>query len=230
MRPRLEVPYNPLDKPHLAESVVAALLGRDLEPLPPDVTFLGAGIYAIYYTGDFPAYSPIAAQNRRGRYAQPIYVGKATPPGGRRGGIGEGPVESATIYGRLRQHAASIEQAGNLDLTDFACRYLVLDDVWISLGENLLIERFRPLWNVVVDGFGNHTPGRGRLGQRRSAWDVLHPGRAWAQLVQPHGLTEAALRDRIAAFLDPPAPVEPQRRPPRPTTLPLFAQDNGGVV
>jgi hypothetical protein len=44
-----------------------------------------------------------------------------------------------------------------------------------------LIRRYRPLWNTVVDGFGNHDPGAGRYNQARSEWDVLHPGRLWAE-------------------------------------------------
>jgi len=38
-----------------------------------------------------------------------------------------------------------------------------------------------PLWNTVIDGFGNHDPGAGRYNQAKSAWDVLHPGRPWAE-------------------------------------------------
>jgi hypothetical protein len=44
-----------------------------------------------------------------------------------------------------------------------------------------LIRRYAPLWNSVVDGFGNHDPGKGRYNQARSEWDVLHPGRPWAE-------------------------------------------------
>ena len=44
-----------------------------------------------------------------------------------------------------------------------------------------LIRRFEPLWNTVIDGFGNHTPGVGRFDQAKSGWDVLHPGRTWAE-------------------------------------------------
>lgn len=43
--------------------------------LPPE-PFIGAGIYAIYYVGDFEAYRPNAAANRDGNYQWPIYVGK----------------------------------------------------------------------------------------------------------------------------------------------------------
>jgi Eco29kI-like restriction endonuclease len=86
---------------------------------------------------------------------------------------------------RLAEHAESISLAENLNLEDFFCRYLAVDDIWIPLGENLLIEMFSPLWNRLIDGFGNHDPGRGRYQGRTPAWNVLHPGRSWAKKLQP---------------------------------------------
>jgi len=53
--------------------------------------------------------------------------------------------------------------------------------VFIPLGESLLISHYRPLWNAVVDGFGNHPPGSGRSTGKKPMWDVLHPGRSWAE-------------------------------------------------
>lgn len=50
----------------------------------------------------------------------------------------------------------------------------------ISTIEAALIKLNQPLWNVVVDGFGNHDPGRGRYEQAKSDWYVIHPGRLWA--------------------------------------------------
>jgi len=44
-----------------------------------------------------------------------------------------------------------------------------------------MIRKYRPLWNMVIDGFGNHDPGAGRYDQAKSEWDVLHPGRGWAE-------------------------------------------------
>ncbi len=32
--------------------------------------------------------------------------------------------------------------------------------------------------NKIIDGFGNHDPGKGRYNQLRSRWDKLHPGRS----------------------------------------------------
>ena len=50
----------------------------------------------------------------------------------------------------------------------------------IPLGESLMIARTSPLWNAVIDGFGNHDPGKGRIAGMRPIWDTLHPGRPWA--------------------------------------------------
>ncbi|HEB80058.1 MAG TPA: Eco29kI family restriction endonuclease [Rhodospirillales bacterium] len=83
-----EEPYNPLDKKHLAESTAKALLNQPVVPLPPPEAFEGAGIYALYYLGDFPAYAPMAEANLKNRFARPIYVGKADPKGGGKGGGG----------------------------------------------------------------------------------------------------------------------------------------------
>ena len=72
-----EETFNPLDKGNLGVSVADALLAKKPIPLPLDETFDGAGIYAIYYTGGFPAYKKIADRNRGGKFDAPIYVGKA---------------------------------------------------------------------------------------------------------------------------------------------------------
>lgn len=172
-------PYNPLDKSNLGTSVADALLARPVVALPPE-PFLGAGVYAIYYAGSFAPYQQIAKSNRHGRYAAPIYVGKAVPSGARKGGYGLDSSPGDALSRRLREHAASIDQANNIELDDFRCRHLVVDDIWIPLGESLLIARFSPIWNTLVDGFGNHDPGGGRRNQAKSRWDVLHTGRAWA--------------------------------------------------
>ena len=196
---REEAAYNPLDKIHLGESVTNAILSRPVEPLPPQDAFLGAGVYAIYYTGDFPAYQRVAELNRRGRYEWPIYVGKAIPAGGRRGRRGGDIGPGKALFNRLVEHGESVQEAENLASADFKCRFLVVDDIWIPLGESLLIERFAPLWNTTLDGFGNHDPGGGRYNQQRSPWDVLHPGRAWATRCRPNKRDEAQLLVEIEA-------------------------------
>ena len=173
-------PFNPLDKRNLAESVTDAMLARPVEPLPPKA-FIGAGIYAIYYTGLFPLYKEIAKRNAGGLFQQPIYVGKAVPAGARKGGFGLDAEPGQALYSRLCDHAKSVSEAVNLETSSFYCRFLAVDDIWIPLAESLLIERFSPLWNRVLDGFGNHDPGKGRYNQQKSPWDTLHPGRPWAE-------------------------------------------------
>lgn len=173
------VPFNPLDKRHLGESVAQAMLRKPAIPVTELERFDGAGIYAIYYSGDFEAYEAIAGRNRENRFLAPIYIGKAVPKGSRKGGDLESSA-GQVLYNRLAQHKRSVEEATNLDVDDFHCRYLVVDDIWIPLGESLIIAKFLPLWNKLIDGFGNHDPGKGRYAGFRPRWDVLHPGRSWA--------------------------------------------------
>src|SRR5690606_25425917 len=155
------IPFNPLDKKNLGASVAEALLTKDAHPLGEVPVFEGAGIYAIYYTGDFAPYAQLKRLNSDGKFLLPIYVGKAVPPGARMGANLE-RAAGKVLHRRLREHAESIKAAENLDIGDFYCRFLVVDDIWIPLGESLIIARFTPVWNSLIDGFGNHDPGSGR--------------------------------------------------------------------
>lgn len=194
-------PYNPLAKVNLGESVAEALLRSDVLTLASDlIDMAGAGVYAIYYVGSFPAYSPISMANIERRFGQPIYVGKAVPRGARKGGLSFDAGKGAALRDRLRQHAASIEQARNLELADFYCRALTVDDIWIPLGENMIIEKFQPLWNRVIDGFGNKDPGRRRATQYRSSWDVIHPGRSFTAKLAENPLTQREILNRVSDF------------------------------
>lgn len=194
-------PYNPLAKHNLGVSVADALIESAVHGLPPDEPFIGAGIYAIYYVGAFPAYKDISVRNRNERFEAPLYVGKAVPAGARKGGLGLDVPAGTVLYNRLREHADTVRAAPNLKLADFYCRFLVVDDIWIPLGESLLIERFKPIWNRIVDGFGNHDPGKGRYNQQRSAWDTIHPGRGWAERCQPYAKDKKQILSAIETFL-----------------------------
>ena len=195
-------PFNPLDKQNVAKTVVEELLRKPCEPLPPATAFEGAGIYAIYYIGDFQYYAPIAEQNRDDRYSAPIYVGKAVPLGARKGGFGLGETPGQVLYRRLVEHTRTIDEVENLELGHFACRYLVVDDIWIPLAEQLLIEWFSPIWNTVIDGFGIHDPGKGRRKQQRSRWDTLHPGRAWVKKQKPNTRSREKILGELSHFLE----------------------------
>ena len=198
-------PYNPLAKRNLAGSIVSKLLNQDPQELPPP-SFPGAGLYVLYYTGSFEAYRKISQPNQKGRFRQPIYIGKAIPKGGRKGLEGFDVPHGEALCRRLKEHSDSISATRNLELADFRCRWLVVDEVFIPLGESLLISHFKPLWNAVVDGFGNHPPGSGREKGRKPMWDVLHPGRAWADKLQAAVTPDAVLnlvRDYLASFTIP---------------------------
>jgi len=171
--------FNPLDMENLARSIVTRI--EEMPPVALDAVpaFKGAGIYALYYTGDFAAYADLAAANAE-TVLHPIYIGKAVPKGGRRGLELVEHTNTMALSARLRQHAKSVAAAENLDIADFHCRWLVVEDIWIALGESAMLRRYRPVWNAVLDGFGNHDPGSGRINGRRPMWDTLHPGRVWA--------------------------------------------------
>ena len=141
---------------------------------------MGAGVYAIYYAGNLPYYAGISDPERR----VPIYVGEALAAGGRIGGLDLGAAAGPALAGRLRKHGRTIQAAENLSLEDFRCRYLVVEDIWVPLAEQLMISRYRPVWNV-LSGFGNNDPGANRYGAPRPLWHELHPGVEWASRMQP---------------------------------------------
>jgi hypothetical protein len=193
----LTQPYNPIEPENLAESVVRALLRGPCHALPPAEAFDGPGIYLLYYSGTFPAYRRASLPNKGGACELPIYVGRAKPKGGRKGKKRVEKAGQQPLYERLRKHEQSIGSTSNLAVAEFRCRYLVVADLWVPLAENLLINQYRPLWNVVIDGFGNNDPGGGRYKQKRSDWDVLHPGRPWVQNLAAGKRLEAALHRAV---------------------------------
>lgn len=131
-------PFSPIsmaERDKLAASVVRALEEvRECDLKNIDL-FLGAGIYALYYVGPFPAYSQLAESNLR-QCVAPIYVGKAEPLGSRKGINAE--THTATLYKRLVEHARSINATENLELTDFRVKFLVMDDEWVRFGESAI--------------------------------------------------------------------------------------------
>lgn len=145
-----------------------------------------AGVYALYYIGSLPLYAGLRSSDA----TQPIYAGKASPPGARTGATVARDMRTQDLYGRLQEHAASTRAAEiranangvpGIRLNDFVCRYLVTIPLWVTQAERLLIESYKPLWNSrILPGFGLHNPGKRRYTGTRSWWDTLHPGRSWA--------------------------------------------------
>jgi len=197
------IPFNPLDKKNLGASVAEALVSQPAHPLGELPAFFGSGIYAIYYRGQHMAYGPVSRPNQADGQGPtiPIYVGKAVPQGARKGKVIPDPTKSKALFNRLQEHAESIQATDTLNIDDFTCRYLVVDEIWIPLGESLMIAKFSPLWNLVVEGFGNHDPGSGRYNGLRPRWDTLHPGRSWAMKCKEREESPADIAREVGSYL-----------------------------
>lgn len=178
--------------------------GTPVLPIPPPEIFSGAGVYAIYCIAKSGIYQKFGAKVNRLEYSVPIYVGKAVPAGWRQSRNVDDSKIGPVLSARLHDHAESICSASNLNHDDFACRFMILEGPsigMISAIEAKLIETKNPLWNSVIDGFGNHNPGGRRLAGKLSNWDTLHPGRPWAAKMSGGKPDANILRQRVRDYL-----------------------------
>lgn len=206
-------PFDPLNRVNLGRSVETALLSQPVFPLADVPPFWGSGIYAIYLVDGAKApkklYGLVAGE------PVPIYVGRAVPKGARKGLVtDELAARSRALWDRLDEHRASIEQASNLDLDGFGCRWLVADQLFVPMAESLMIATYHPVWNVTVDGFGNHDPGAGRHRGERTKWDTLHPGRPWAKRLAEPSASASDLQALVTEHFKRYPPEEAPRVPP----------------
>ncbi len=79
--------FDPLDYKHIINTVLMAFEQEKVRGMSSMEPFYGAGIYAIYYTGSYPAYSLMAEQNIENPGSFPIYIGKAEVANSRKGGL-----------------------------------------------------------------------------------------------------------------------------------------------
>lgn len=182
----------------LIEEAIEFFLNTPIQILPPEKRFSGGGVYALYYQGNFPQYKKIFKENPN----VPIYVGKAVLPGWRQG-RGSAKENDPALYRRLSEHSRGIDSVSNLNLTDFSCRFMVLqaqEANLISTVEAAITRKYNPLWNSHIDGFGNHDPGKGRYEQAKSEWDVLHPGRTWADRLKGNSPDNDKINEKIGAY------------------------------
>lgn len=184
----------------LVKDAIRFFNGTPVHDLPLPERFLGSGVYALYYTGENSLYAPLAQANRLS-YDVPIYVGKAVPKGWRQGRVSDSALtQSNELHSRVNEHTRNIRVGEGLEVESFACRFVIFEAAgsdMISTIEASLIKLLRPLWNTSVDGFGNHTPGAGRFEQAKSDWDVIHPGRSFADKCKGIPKTEATIRRNI---------------------------------
>lgn len=175
--------------------------GTPVLPVPPPEKFYGAGVYALYYIGSNSLYKRLYELNRTS-FAYPIYVGKAVPAGWRQA---RAKKLSNELFARLNDHYRSITAAYGLEPKDFRCRFIIMEGDatdMIGMVEAALIRLYKPVWNSVVDGFGNHDPGEGRYGQAKSDWDIIHPGREWAEKCTGKHSTKQEIINNIRNYFE----------------------------
>lgn len=193
-----EVKFDPLRLDILSENLRQALDARTPTAFPPSERFAGAGLYALYYTGPLPLYKGIKKKDT------PIYVGKAEAGNS---SYGDPPNDDGSkLYDRIVKHSVSVqevaESGGNLSVGHFEVRHLLLEDVWIVLGERALLRAYAPvLWNTLMPGFGANPPGTARR-NARSIWDTIHPDRPRAGEICNRRFTQSEMKQRIQRGVD----------------------------
>jgi hypothetical protein len=188
--------FDPTDPATAGRVVALTLVAQARHPLSVIPDFYGAGVYAIYYKGDFEPYRPLAGTDH------PIYVGKADPvnPSAK-----DAVAQGVKLSDRLGDHAKSIRKAATtLNIEDFDCRFLIVQSGFQKSAEDYLINMFKPIWNSetkICFGLGKHGDSSDTRGNKRSPWDTLHPGRAWADASsenqKPPGLIAEQIREHL---------------------------------
>lgn len=103
-----------------------------------------------------PAKKGVYALYRGGRF---VYGGKAL---------------ETTLKTRLNQHYRKIDTRNNIDVMEISCRWLEIKSPWfVRAAEDAVITNYNGVWQK--SGFGNHDPGKGRPGLRKTKWDVDYP-------------------------------------------------------
>jgi Eco29kI restriction endonuclease len=167
--------FDPANPKIVGRFVSLALVAQKRHPLAEIPKTYGSGVYAIYYKGDFPLYAPLSGSET------PIYVGQAAPASNH----ARTPREQGNkLSARLDTHRKNVAKAtSSLRLDHFEFRSLVVQTGWETAAEDYLIHLFRPIWNSetnILYGIGKHGDDAVTRANKRSPWDTLHPGRAWA--------------------------------------------------
>lgn len=74
------------------------------------------------------------------------------------------------------------------------------DRMWENLLSSQPLRYYKPIWNTKIDGFGNHDPGSGRYNQAKSEWDIIHPGRPWADKCLGTSSTIDRIEEKAAEY------------------------------
>jgi len=186
--------FDPGNPKIVGRFIALALVAQERQSLSKIGSFYGSGVYALYYTGAFDDYQPISGTET------PIYVGQAAPamPNAR-----TATQQGDRLCRRLRDHRKSIAAAGaSLDIDEFEFRSLVIQSGWETAAEDYLIHLFRPIWNnevKILFGLGKHGDSAETRGNKRSPWDTIHPGRAWAKPTAEDAKTADQIKQELTA-------------------------------
>lgn len=169
--------FDPSNPNYMGRFTASAMLVQSRHPLGEVEKFYGSGVYAIYYTGKFAAYSELSGSET------PIYCGKADPSVAHASDPSE---QGLALSRRINEHKKSItavSDEGGLRVEDFEVRYLVTSSGFQTTAETFLINYFRPIWNKetkICFGIGKHGDDATTRSNKKSPWDTIHPGRKWA--------------------------------------------------
>ncbi len=186
--------FDPTEPRLIGHFVALALIAQDRRPLADIGKAYGAGVYAIYYTGDVDTYAAIS------KTETPIYVGKADPPANAKTVIDQG----TKLTDRINEHRKNIAKVDGIDVSDFECRALAVQSGYQSAAEIHLIRLFKPIWNnetKILFGLGKHGDAATTRANNKSPWDTIHPGRAWA-VGNPEAKSAGDIRAEVAAHFN----------------------------
>ena len=187
--------FDPADPRTAGRIVALTLVAQERLPLANIRKFYGAGIYAIYYVGDFAPYAKLSGVDH------PLYVGKADPgdPAAK-----DAVSQGIRLWGRLHEHAKSIGKTSTLNIDDFQCRHLIVQTGYQKSAEDYLIDFFKPIWNKetkICFGIGKHGDSVDTRANNRSPWDTLHPGREWADATENNQKSQSRIVGQIQDHL-----------------------------
>ncbi|SIO06796.1 Eco29kI restriction endonuclease [Burkholderia sp. GAS332] len=200
-------PFDPANPDTAGRLVALALVAQDRIPIERIARTYGSGVYAIYYKGNHPAYKAVSGTET------PIYVGKADP---KQADAGSAREQGPQLYGRLADHRRMIRTVGDyaianslpdpLRVDDFECRRLVCSTNAQLVAERHLIGVFKPVWNNEVGicwGISKHGDAAKTRANKRSPWDVMHPGRVWAMAESLEDkMSVSHIVERVAAHFE----------------------------
>jgi len=186
--------FDPAHPDTAGRLVALALLAQDKIPMSQIARTYGSCVYAICYTGTHPIYACVSGSET------PLYIGKADPKLADARTAGE---QGPQLYARLADHRRMIRTVDEyaianglphpLRVEDFQCRRLICATNAQLVAERHLIGTFKPIWNNEIGlcwGISKHGDAAKTRKNKRSPWDVLHPGRSWAM--------DEALEDKMS--------------------------------